>query len=143
MTRSERLNPVVSHTDKKELQALQAVAVSQNELEMEQVKIDQLKSYKAEYLNKQSMTGMVYSAIDLQEFNRFIDQLDQTIKQQAEIVELRRQALDSKRKIWQTNRINSKVIHKVVNNLHKSERLQADKTEQKVMDEFSQRKSLK
>ena len=143
MTRSERLNPVVSHTDKKELQALQAVAVSQNELEMEQVKIDQLKSYKTEYLNKQSTTGMVYSAIDLQEFNRFIGQLDQTIRQQAEIVELRRQALDSKRKIWQTNRINSKVIHKVVNNLHQSERLQADKTEQKVMDELSQRKSLK
>ena len=143
MTRSERLDPVVSHTDKKELLALQAVAKSQNELEMELVKINQLKSYKTEYLNRQSTKDMVYSALELQEFNRFIDQLDHTIEQQAKIVAMRQQALDRKRQIWQANRINSKVMHKVVDNLHKAELLQEDKTEQKVMDELSQRKLLK
>ena len=143
MTRTERLDPVVSHTDKKERQALQAVAISQNELEMELVKISQLRSYKTEYLNKQSMKNMIYSAIELQEFKRFIDQLDSTIQQQAEIVELRRQTLDRKRQAWQSTRINSKIMHKVVDNLHKAELAQQDKTEQKVMDELSQRKLLK
>jgi flagellar FliJ protein len=143
MTRTERLNPVVSHTDKKERQALQAMATCKNELEMELRKIEQLKSYKTEYLNKQSQENMTYSSFELQEFKRFMDQLDQTISQQGEIVEMRRQALEHKRKTWQSTRINSKVMHKVVDNLNKAERLQEDKTEQKVMDELSQRKTLK
>lgn len=143
MTRTERLKPVVSHTDKKERQALQAMATCKNELEMELRKIEQLKSYKTEYLNKQSQKNMTYSSLELQEFKRFIDQLDQTISQQGEIVEMRRQALDHKRKTWQATRINSKVMHKVVENLNTAERLQEDKTEQKVMDELSQRKNLK
>lgn len=143
MTRTERLNPVVSHTDKKERQALQAMATCKNELEMELRKIDQLKSYKTEYLNKQAQKNMTYSSLELQEFKRFIDQLDQTISQQGEIVEMRRRALDHKRQTWQSTRINSKVMHKVVDNLNKAERLQEDKTEQKVMDELSQRKTLK
>lgn len=143
MTRTERLNPVVSHTDKKERQALQAMATCKNELEMELRKIEQLKSYKTEYLNKQSQKNMTYSSLELQEFKRFIDQLDQTISQQGEIVEMRRQTLDHKRKTWQSTRINSKVMHKVVDNLNKAERLQEDKIEQKVMDELSQRKILK
>lgn len=143
MTRTERLDPVVTHTDKKERQALQAVAASQRELDIELTKISQLKSYKAEYLNQHSTKNSIYSAIGLQEFNRFIDQLDQTIKQQSEIVEMRTQALNSKRNIWQATLINSKVMHKVVENLHKAELRQEDKIEQKVMDELSQRKSLK
>ena len=143
MTRSERLNPVVSHTDKKERQALQAMATCKNELEMELKKIEQLKSYKAEYLNNHSQKNMTYSSLELREFKRFIDQLDQTISQQDGIVTMRRKALDHKRGAWQSTRINSKVMHKVVDNINKAERLQEDKTEQKVMDELSQRKILK
>ena len=143
MTRTERLKPVVSHTQKKERQALQAMATCKNELEMELRKIEQLENYKTEYLNKQSQINMTYSSFELQEFKRFIDQLDQTISQQSKIVEMRKQALDHKRKAWQSTRINSKVIHKVVDNLNKAERLQEDKTEQKLMDELSLRKTLK
>jgi flagellar FliJ protein len=143
MTRTERLNPIVLHTDKKERQALQAMATCQKELEMELRKVEQLKSYQSEYLNKQSQKNITYSSFDLQEFKRFIDQLDQTISQQGGIVELRRQTLDHKRKIWQSTRINSKAIHKVVDNLNVAERLQEDKTEQKLMDELSLRKTHK
>lgn len=143
MTRTKRLSPVVSHADKKERQALQAMATCKNELEMELRKTEQLNAYKTEYINKQSQKNMTYSSFELQEFKRFIDQLDQTISQQNGIVEMRRQALDHKRKTWQLTRINSKVLHKVVDNLNKAERLEEDKTEQKVMDELSQRKTLK
>jgi flagellar FliJ protein len=143
MTRTERLNPIVLHTYKKECQALQVMATCQKELEMELRKVEQLKSYKSEYLNKQSQKNITYSSFDLQEFKRFIDQLDQTISQQGGIVELRRQTLDHKRKIWLSTRINSKAIHKVVDNLNVAERIQEDKTEQKLMDELSLRKKHK
>ena len=143
MKRTDRLNSVVSYTNKKEQLALKAMTASKNELEIELKKVKQLKSYKTEYMDKQSIKNAIYSSFELQEFKRFIDQLDQTIFQQGEIVTMRRQALDHKLKIWQLTRVNLKVMHKVVENLNKVERLKEDKTEQKVMDELSQRKIRK
>jgi flagellar FliJ protein len=143
MKRTERLIPLVSHTKKKEQLALKAMAACKNELDMELKKVDQLKSYKIDYMDKQSLKNVTYSSFELQEFKRFVDQLDQTIIQQGAIVTMRRKALDHRRKIWQLTRVNLKVMDKVVDNLNKVERLKEDKAEQKVMDELSQRKTQK
>jgi flagellar FliJ protein len=106
-------------------------------------KVDQLKSYKIDYMDKQSLKNVTYSSFELQEFKRFVDQLDQIIIQQGAIVTMRTKALDHRRKIWQLTRVNLKVMDKVVDNLNKVERLKEDKAEQKVMDELSQRKTQK
>jgi flagellar FliJ protein len=143
MKRTERLIPLVSHTKKKEQLALKAMAACKNELDMELKKVDQLKSYKIDYMDKQSLKNVTYSSFELQEFKRFVDQLDQTIIQQGAIVTMRRKALDHRCKIWQLTRVNLKVMDKVVDNLNKVERLKEDKAEQKVMDELSQRKTQK
>jgi flagellar export protein FliJ len=140
MKRTDRLKPLVSHTNKKEQLALKAMTTSKNELEIELKKVKQLKSYKTEYMHKQSIKNVTYSSFELQEFKRFIDQLDQTIIQQREIVTMRRQALDHKWKIWQLTRVNLKAMHKAVDNLNKVERFKEEKIEQKVMDELYQRK---
>ena len=141
MKRTQRLDPLVFYTQKKEQLALQVMLINKNELKMELIKVEQLKSYKADYMNKQSQKNITYSSFELQEFKRFVDQLDQVIIQQTEIVKMLRQAFDHKWKIWQLIHVNLKVIHKVVDNLNKVDRLQEDKTEQKVMDELSQRKT--
>tara|TARA_B110000208_G_C11646834_1_gene386578 strand:+ start:318 stop:749 length:432 start_codon:yes stop_codon:yes gene_type:complete len=140
MKRTDRLKPLVSHTNKKEQLALKAMTTSKNELEIELKKVKQLKSYKTEYMHKQSIKNVTYSSFELQEFKRFIDQLDQTIIQQREIVTMRRQALDHKWKIWQLTRVNLKAMHKAVDNLNKVERFKEEKIEQKMMDELYQRK---
>ena len=140
MKRTDRLKPLVSHTNKKEQLALKAMTTSKNELEIELKKVKQLKSYKTEYMHKQSIKNVTYSSFELQEFKRFIDQLDQTIIQQREIVTMRRQALVHKWKIWQLTRVNLKAMHKAVDNLNKVERFKEEKIEQKVMDELYQRK---
>ena len=142
MKRTERLSPLVSHTNKKEQQALQAMATSKNELNMELRKVEQLNAYKADYMNKQSQPNVTYSSLELREFKRFVDQLDQTINQQGEIVKMRQQALDHKLKIWQLTRVNLKVMHKFVDNLNKVERLEVEKAEQKEMDELSQQRTI-
>ena len=141
MTRTQRLRPVVQHTDKKEQQALQEVAQSQGLLEIEQTKLAQLKQYKQEYLQKKQQDIGVFSPIELQEFNRFLQQLEETIARQKEVVELRRQEFERKREIWQATRIDSKVMHKVVDKLKQQENAELERREQKAMDEFAQRKN--
>ena len=143
MTRTERLRPVVRYTEKKENKALEAMAFSQGELELEVSKLSQLESYKKEYFQAHSQQNRVYSAVELQEFNRFLAQLDQSIEQQIGIIELRKKELDYKRKSWQTMHMESKVMNKVVDNLQHQEQLVEARLEQKQMDELSQRKNLK
>ena len=139
MTRTERLQPVVQYTDKKQQHALLEVARSQRMLELEQKRLAQLKSYKREYLGKQQQDNPLCRAIELQEFHRFIEQLEQTIVKQQELVEVRQREFDAKRNSWKTTRVDSKVMHKVVENLQQQEVVAEAREEQKTLDEFSQR----
>lgn len=140
MTRSQRLHPVVQHTDKKEKRALQEVAVSQNLLNTEIARQTQLQDYKLEYLQKRKYDLGVFTPLELQEFNRFMQQLDQTIERQMEVVALRRQELEQKRATWNAMRIDSNKMHKVVENLQQQESAEQARKEQKALDEYAQRK---
>lgn len=140
MTRSQRLHPVVQHTDKKEKRALQEVAVSQNLLNTEIARQTQLQDYKLEYLQKRKYDIGVFTPLELQEFNRFMQQLDQTIERQMEVVALRRQELEQKRATWNAMRIDSNKMHKVVENLQQQESAEQARKEQKALDEYAQRK---
>ncbi|MDH3634226.1 MAG: flagellar export protein FliJ [Gammaproteobacteria bacterium] len=140
MTRAQRLHPVVKHTDKKEQRALQEVAVSQNLLDTEIARQAQLQDYKLEYLQKKKYDIGVFTPHELQEFNRFMQQLDQTIERQIEVVALRRQELEQKREIWNVMRVDSKKMHKVVEKLQQQESAEQARKEQKALDEFAQRK---
>ena len=140
MTRSQRFHPVVQHTDNKEQRALQEVAASQNLLEIEQARQAQLQNYKLEYLESKKYDIGVFTPLELQEFNRFMQQLDQTIERQMEVVELRQQELLQKRQLWNATRIDSKKMHKVVEKLQQQEFVEQERKEQKALDEFAQRK---
>lgn len=140
MTRAQRLHPVVEHTDKKEQRALQEVAMSQNLLDTEIARQAQLQDYKLEYLQKKKYDIGVFTPHELQEFNRFMQQLDQTIERQIEVVALRRQELEQKREIWNAMRVDSKKMHKVVEKLRQQESAEQARKEQKALDEFAQRK---
>ncbi len=140
MTRTKRLRPVVEHTDKKQQRALQEVVQSQAELEMEKGRLAQLQDYKIEYLQKKKYDIGVFTPHELQEFNRFMQQLDHTIERQLELVEMRRQALEEKRRRWTETRIDSKKMHRVVEKLQQQEFIEQERKEQKALDEFAQRR---
>jgi flagellar FliJ protein len=139
MTRTRRLRPVVQHTDKKEQQALQQVAQSQRLLEIEQVRQAQLQDYKLDYLQKKKHDIGVFTPLELQEFNRFMQQLDETIGRQMDVIQLRQREVEQKREVWNASRIDSKVMHKVVEKLQKQEFVEQERREQKELDEFTQR----
>ena len=139
MTRTRRLRPVVQHTDKKEQQALQQVAQSQRLLEIEQVRQAQLQDYKLDYLQKKKHDIGVFTPLELQEFNRFMQQLDATIGRQMDVIQLRQREVEQKREVWNASRIDSKVMHKVVEKLQKQEFVEQERREQKELDEFTQR----
>jgi flagellar FliJ protein len=139
MTRTRRLQPIVQHTDKKEQQALQQVAQSQGILELEQARQAQLQDYKLEYLQRKKHDIGIFTPLELQEFNRFMQQLDATIERQLEVVQLRQHEVEQMREAWNASRIDAKVMHKVVEKLQKQEFVEQERREQKELDEFTQR----
>ena len=141
MTRTQRLRPVVQHTDNKERHALQEVARSQGVLEIEQSRLEQLRDYKLDYLQKRKYDIGLFTPVELQEFNRFMQQLDQTIERQMDLVQLRQQELEQKRELWTATRIDSRKMHKVVEKLQRQEFVEQERKDQKALDEFAQRKN--
>ena len=139
--RTKKLEPVVKHVDNNAQSALQAVAFSQKQLTMQLEILQRLHDYKQDYLTGNGSLGQdSYSAHQLQEFYRFLAQLDETIRQQNQVVEMARRELEIKRQKWQAQRSKSKAMHKVVDRLQASEEQRAQRTEQKMMDEIALRK---
>lgn len=144
MTRSKKLAPVVQHVEKNEEQALQAVAFSQRQLTLQQDRLQQLIEYKLEYAERHvNGSAQSYSAVQFQEFNRFLVQLDDTIGRQQQVVSLAQHEVDVKRQKWKLTRTRSDAMHKVVDRLQDDEQKLVHKAEQKTMDEISLRFSIK
>lgn len=138
MTRTDRLRPVVQHTDKREQEALQEVAKYQGMLEIEESRLEELRQYKVEYLNDQQQDMRVYSALELQELNRFLDQLDETIARQEVVIGQRRDELEKRRTIWKAVRVEAKAMQKAVEKLQRQETRVRDRNEQKELDDITQ-----
>lgn len=138
MTRIQRLRPVVKHTDEKEQHALQEVARSQGLLDIELARQAQLQEYRLEYLQKNKFDIGVFTSLELQEFNRFMQQLDLTIERQLDVVKMRQLEVEQKRDAWNGMRIDAKVMHKVVEKLQQQEFVEQERKEQKELDDVSQ-----
>lgn len=142
--RTRKLAPVVKHVEKHEQTALQAVAFSQKQLHVQQEILAKLQRYKQEYSHRHlTPQAESYSSIQLQEFNRFLAQLDETISQQQVNVELAMRELEVKRSKWKSKRSRSDAMHKVVDRIEASEQQHIQKIEQKLMDECALRLHLK
>ena len=144
MTRSKKLEPVVDHVKQKEESALQAVAFSQQQLQIQIDRLQQLQDYKQEYEdNHLTNQARPYSVVEFQEIKRFMLQLDQTIEQQKQVVAMAERELELKRNNWKQTRSRSDAMNKMVDRLQQTEQKQLDKNEQKSLDELALRKILK
>ena len=137
MTRSKKLEPVVDHVKQKEESALQAVAFSQQQLQIQIDRLQQLQDYKQEYEdNHLTNQARPYSVVEFQEIKRFLLQLDQTIEQQKQVVAMAERELELKRNNWKQTRSRSDAMNKMVDRLQQTEQKQLDKNEQKSLDEL-------
>ncbi len=141
MTRSNRLKPIIEFKDQQQKKCLQDMADSKNRWEHQQTQLDNLYLYQHEYHNKPVQNETVsLSVMQLVEERRFIDQLDNTIKQQTLIVQQAEREYQMKKKYWLRVKNDVTAVEHLVENLHHEELKDADKQEQKVLDEFGLRR---
>lgn len=141
MTRSKRLEPIVEYKDKQQKQSLQDMADSKQRWEQQEAQLNSLNQYLKEYQNQQSQLGTM-NIVQIQENRRFINQLEETIKQQKNIVQMAEKEYHLKQTHWINMKNNANAVEHLVDNIQQQEIKQLEKTEQKILDEFGLRKFI-
>jgi flagellar FliJ protein len=137
MKRSKRLEIVEKLAQQREDQAAQALAQVRRQLEVEQQRLDELMAYRSEYqgyLDQQSAQG-----ISIEQWRRtqgFIDQLGSLAERQQNAIDgwqkREQQVLAKWRELYQKRKNIAQFIGKV----SMEEFVEADKKEQKMIDEI-------
>lgn len=141
MTRSQRLEVVAGYKNKQQQQCLQDMADSKKRWEQQKAQLQNLIDYQDEYHQRHGQTSQVgLSTLQLIEFRRFMDQLEQTIKQQGQIVKQAEREFQIKQQHWLKLKNNAKVVEHLVENIQQQEQEQENKLEQRLLDEFGLRK---
>lgn len=140
MGRSKRLSPVLRVAENREKKAAQVVARARQRLHYYEDKLNELKSYREEY--SQSLnTGLfvAMTAPQLREYQNFIRQLDEGIRQLSEKIEGQKQINLRDEKQWISAKQRTDSLDKLIDKLQDMERNFQENREANEIDERSQR----
>ncbi len=142
MSPSKRFKPVQRFAHSKEQNAARSMGVARRNLEQEEAKLLQLKSYHQEYLARfQTLAAEGMSAAQLQEYRAFLAKLDEAIQQQEQIVAASTVNHNSQKDNWKQKHSRTQALNKVVSRYQRKEQQSAERQEQKENDDLNQTRS--
>jgi len=140
MKRSQRFEPVVKVAENREQQAARSLGDSQSALSQAQQRLDELKKYREEYIQRFHANGaMGMSAVKMGDYRLFLSNLSGAIKQQAGLVQQAAAVVEQQRQQWFARRGKVKMLGSVVSRFQADEQRVADRKEQLEQDERAQR----
>ncbi len=139
-SRAARLAPVIDMAERAERDAAAQFGQGQTQLAQAEAKLGELRQYFSDYQQQWMNQGSQgVSGQWLVNYQRFLSQLESAIAQQQRSVDWHRNTLDKLRVQWQQRRARLDGLRKLVDRYIQEARTAADKREQKLLDEFSQR----
>lgn len=137
--RSQRLEPVVKLAENEEQQAALALGDAQSSLAQAEERLEELRSYREEYINRFHANGAVgMSAVQMGDYRLFLSNLSRAIEQQTELVEQAAAVVEQQRQQWFSQRGKVKVLDNVVSRYQADEQRVLEKKEQREQDEHAQ-----
>jgi flagellar protein FliJ len=104
--------------------------------------LEQLQSYRDEYLRNSSQSAAAIDAVKLQNYRSFLDRLGEALRQQLTALEIARAEYERKRVLWSEKRIEAESLGRAVDRFRKEEQHVADRREQREGDDAALRVSL-
>jgi len=139
-SRAARLTPVIEMAERAERDAERLLGQGQQQLDQAELKLGELQQYFSDYQQQWLTQGSQgVSGQWLMNYQRFLSQLESAIGQQQRSVDWHRNNLHKLRQQWQQRRARLEGLSKLVERYLQEARVAADKREQKLLDEFSQR----
>jgi flagellar FliJ protein len=141
MARSKRMQPVQRVAQRREQAAIQKLGQSQQYLDAQRAKLEELREYRDQYARQfEDSGGAGLGAIRMRDYRIFLGRLNEVIRQQEAVVAQCDARHAQTREQWIATRSRSQAIDKVVDRFVRQERQQQDKQEQREQDERSQRR---
>lgn len=139
-SRAARLAPVIAMAERAEREAARLFGQGQAQLAQAEAKLGELHQYFTDYQQQWISQGSQgVSGQWLVNYQRFLTQLESAIGQQQRSVEWHRANQEKLRQQWSQRRARLDGLCKLVDRYLQEARIAADKYEQKLLDEFSQR----
>jgi len=104
--------------------------------------IQQLQSYRDDYMRKSGQGTAAVDAVKLQNYRSFLDRLGDALRQQMKLLELARVEYEKRRLAWSAKRIEAESLGRAVERFRKEEQHAADRREQREGDDVALRVSL-
>jgi flagellar protein FliJ len=142
MRKSKRFEPIqeIAATSAKELSRAMADAGRKvTELERQ---LEQLQSYRDEYVRSSTQTAGAIDAVKLQNYRTFLDRLGEALRQHSRNLGDARAEFEKRRALWSEKRIEAESLSRVVDRFRKEEQHAADRHEQREGDDAALRISL-
>jgi flagellar FliJ protein len=104
--------------------------------------IQQLQSYRDEYLRKSAQGAAAVDVVKLQNYRSFLDRLGEALRQQMKSLDLARVEYEKRRSAWSAKRVEAESLGRAVERFRKEEQHAADRREQREVDDAALRVSL-
>jgi len=141
MVPSKRFKPIQHLAGNRERQAAASLGEALKACHAEEQRLAELQGYHAEYLERfQNARRNSLGAAQLRDYQVFLDKLETAIREQEQNLKLAHGRCEAHRHQWQDRYTHSRAMDKVVDKLEAEERKAADKREQAVQDDRSQRR---
>ncbi len=142
MKKSRRMQPLRRVAESKEQQAATELGQAQQQLQSQINRLNELLTYKDEYLGRFQQTGQNGISMDrLQSFRSFLDKLELAVEQQKQAVKIAEQLVEKRKHQWFSSRDKVKIFDNVISKIVDQELQQEQKQEQKESDDRAQRSS--
>ncbi len=139
MTRSKRMQPVQRVAQSREQAAVQELGQSQQSLDAQQSKLEELRAYRDQYASDfETSVGAGLDATRVQDYRVFLNRLGEAIRQQEAILAQCRMRHEQTRQKWIETRTHSQAIDKVMHGYRQEEHRQRERREQQEQDERAQ-----
>lgn len=138
MKRSVRLQVVLQLFQQKEDQALQGVQLATQDVEQQKLQLSSLVDYQNEYYRSSGDTQQAVSIMQWRRLQDYIEQLKGIIAKQKYQVQLSEVALQRAQDAWREAHLKRKSMESMIEKIVVQEVLDADKKEQKYLDELVQ-----
>ena len=144
MTRSKRMQPVQRVAQNREQNAVQKLGQSQQNLDAQQARLEELRAYRDQYARDfERSGGSGLDATRIQDYRVFLNRLGEAIRQQETLLEQFCSQHEQTRQQWVETRTHSQAIDKVVHRYRRDERRQLERKEQQEQDERALRSTKK
>jgi flagellar FliJ protein len=141
MTRSKRMQPVQRLAQNREQQAVRRLGESQQHLQSQQNKLEELRAYRDQYARDfETSGGGGLDAARVQDYRVFLNRLNEAIRQQEAVIAESRVRHEESRQRWVESRSENQAIDKLVDRYRLEESKQRERREQKEQDDRAHRR---